>query len=139
MAPKILKSFSAIKSKSDQTKDARACLKKKINPKDPSSKTHIPLTTHVLKRKNVVDLTEDASKNPRIDGASFEPHLVALHHSGPLASVYMKDEEVNEWEYMSMEDATRASLKASAQLMFHSTHQVDKIIVERACLTRLDG
>lgn len=40
---------------------------------------------------------------------------------------------------MSLEDATKASFKASAQLMFHTTHHIDKMIEERARLTHLEG
>lgn len=112
---------------------------KKTNVKDPFLKASIPLTTPNLKIKDVVDLIEDAAKKPRVGDAPFTSQSTALHHFGLLTSVYIKDEEVKEWKAMGMEDATRASIKASAQLLFHSTYQVEKMILERARLTRLES
>lgn len=55
--------------------------------------------------------------------------------SWPLAYVFVKDAEVKEWEAMNLEEATKASIKAYAHLMYHSMHNIDMIIAERVCLT----
>lgn len=40
---------------------------------------------------------------------------------------------------MSLEEAIKSFMKASAQLMYHSMHSIDKLITERAHLTQLEG
>ena len=62
-----------------------------------------------------------------------------MNQLGPLASVFVKDEEVKQWEMMNLEEATKASIKAAAQLMYHSMHSIDKIVSKRARLTLLEG
>lgn len=40
---------------------------------------------------------------------------------------------------MNLEEATIVSIKVSTQLMYHSMNQIDKLIVERVCLTKTEG
>lgn len=91
MAPKIPKSFGVVKNRPDQTKGDGTHLEK------DTPKSSIPLSTSSLKRKDVVDLTDEASNKPKTDGSPFEPHSLALTHFGSLGSLYVKDEEVKEW------------------------------------------
>lgn len=87
----------------------------------------------------MVDLTKEASKKPRLDGTSSDSYSQVFQHFGPLSSIYLKDEDIKELETMSLEEATKASIKASAQLMFHSKHHIDRMTIERARFTRLEG
>lgn len=96
----------------------------------------VPFSSQVLNRKKMVDLIEDASKRPRTESAPSETSSLALTHLGALASSYVKDEQIKEWQSMSLEKSTKANIRASAKLLFHSTHSVEKIIGGRALLTR---
>ena len=135
MAPKIPKSFGLVKTdkKGKDQKGEGARLKGNV-PKVPILNQSL-----ILKRKDIVDLTEYLSKKQRTEGASSQFTTLALNQLGPLASVFIKDEEVKEWERMSLEEATKASIKASAQLMYHSMHSIDRLVAERARLTQLEG
>lgn len=66
------------------------------------------------------------------------PCSLVLSNLGPLASVYMNEEEIKEWQAMNLEEATKASIKASAQLKYHSMHIIDNHIEEKARLTRIE-
>lgn len=85
MAPKIPKSFGLVKSdKSVKDPKNDTTRPKKNIPKMPTP----PL---VHKWKDIVDLTEYHSKRLRTESASSN---LALNHLGPLAYVFVKDEEV---------------------------------------------
>lgn len=135
MAPKILKSFGAVKNdkSSKESKGDEARLQKVI-PKIP-----IPQPSPIPKRKEVMDLTDDTAKRQKREDAPSKNSTLALNHQGPLASVFVKDDEVRAWEVMILEEATKAFIKASAQLMYHSMHNIDRIVAERARLTQLEG
>lgn len=82
MAPNIPKSFGAVKSKADQIKGDGMSLQKKINPKNSIPKISIPITSPGPRKRDVVDLTEEASKKHKLDGAPFAPHSISLSHLG---------------------------------------------------------
>lgn len=141
MTPKILKSFGLVKtgSKGSHNKGDGARHQKKADAKTSSAKLAIPLTSHALKKREMVDLTGYASKKPRTEGAPFEHHSLALTHVGALAFAYVKDAEIKEWQAMSLDESTKACIKASAQLVFHSTHSIGKMISESVRLTQLES
>lgn len=60
MALKIPKSFGAVKSKSSQTKGEGTRPDKKVIPKNQLPKALVTLSSYVLKRKDVVDLIDEA-------------------------------------------------------------------------------
>lgn len=68
MAPKILKGFSYVKSgnkatdKANQTGSSGTRHQKKADPKAVSMKFPALSTSHFLKRKDIVDLTEETTK-----------------------------------------------------------------------------
>lgn len=84
----------------------------------------------------MVDLTEKENKRQKVESAS---HFLNLNNLGFMASLYVCDEDVKEWQAMNLEEATRTSIKASAQLLYHSMNNIDKHIEERARLTWLKG
>lgn len=91
MAPKIPKSFGAVKSdkQANEAKGDGARSKKNI-PKLP-----IPQSSPNSKRKYIVDLTVDTNRQKKEDAPVPIPSL-ARNQLGPLASVFVKDEEVRE-------------------------------------------
>lgn len=86
MASRIPKSFGVVKNKYDQAKGDGARPEKKVIPKNLASKVSIPTPTPVLKKKDVVDLTNDVSKKPKADGMPFETQSLTFNHFGPLTT-----------------------------------------------------
>lgn len=83
----------------------------------------------------MVDLIEKKNKKQRVEGVS---HSLTLSNLGPMASLYICDEDVKEWHAMNLEEATR-SIKDSTQLQYHLMNIIDKHMEEKALLTRLEG
>ncbi|XP_074349932.1 uncharacterized protein LOC141689517 [Apium graveolens] len=134
--PRIPKSFGAHPGDKPKPKPKRDASTAQASVPTP---TPVPQTTPVLKRP-VIDLTEKQGtpKRPRTEGAP-SGSSAALNSLGPMGSIHVTDEEVGQWKTMNLEEATRASIKASCHLFIHSTQVVDKLLEEKACLERLQG
>ncbi|XP_074371067.1 uncharacterized protein LOC141712146 isoform X2 [Apium graveolens] len=134
--PRIPKSFGARpgdKPRPKSKKDAPAA-----QASVPTSAS-IPQTAPAQKRP-IIDLTEKqgAPKRQRAEGAP-SVSSAALNALGPMGSLHVSDEEVEQWQAMDLGDAARASIKASCQLFIHSIRVVDKLLEEGARLERLQG
>lgn len=115
MAPKIPNSFGSVKGSLSKNDEARP--PEKVPQKTPTLKWEVPTSSQIQKKREVMDLKENIPKKQRIEDAPSDSHSLALTHVGALAYAYVKDKEIKEWQSMSLEESTKACVKASAQLV----------------------
>lgn len=77
------------------------------------------------------------AKKPRTEDAL--PICQVLDYDIPLNAVNIENEEVRGWKNMSLEEATKASVKASTQLLIHSLDAMNKLAFERARLEKAEA